>query len=1333
MSCPERMLWIQFLLPFLLMGTASGNTAPVFSLNMTRAFVAEDTPVGVAVFWMVAVDKENDPLTYSIEGQDSYYFNVNQNTGEVELAFPLDFETKEILKILIKVQDLSNAPVIQNMDVIVEDCNDNAPIFHNTPYVDTIPENQPVGSIIMYISATDLDNGGKVSVTYGIDEVIPKNSETQHLFYILTNGSLVLNGSLNYNSKSTFYQLKIRATDRGGLLNNSFIHQSTIAYVSLDIMDLPDLDPKFINEPYVVSISENIALNTPILSVYAIDGDKGIDDQILYYIKNASVPGLLGINSITGEIYVSGVIDREALVQENEQILLEVVAQEKELNVQKENATSSTIVTIRVTDMNDNKPEFYNCEMPDCDFNSLPTTINFVGEVEEHSSVRVPVANLTITAHDPDKDQNGAFELYLQGPDANYFSVSPSRVLNTGQVQVLIRDSAAVDYEKVDKMSVEIVANDTGYPQNCCSSAFVLIHIIDINDHRPEFSQTTYKLEVLESCANGTSMGIITATDLDSGKLGEITYELLPESIRDNFQVNTVTGEITVVDGSLLDRERRSLYYATLQAQDGMNATGTTLLEITVLDINDEIPKATGLYNVFVNENTDDISIQIEAFDADEPNTNNSRIQFRLLPGDASGNFTINITTGLITSLAPLDREAIDEAERGRIVLTVELYDLGIPSLSSYVNVTINVEDLNDNGPVFNLSEYHFFVNESTKGAKIGSLQVSDRDQTEVNNRVSFRISQGGSGNFLIRAYQEGTGQYRGELSLDPELELDYEKQKNFTLIIEAQDNGLQGVSHTASATAIIQVLDLNDEPPYVEPSSLGDLYLVENRTVGQERLTTLKAMDPDTVHSLEFQELSVQCFKSGNDVGSICYDWLWLAPSGELFVNRTEDVDYELCDLMVMLLRVEDKLTLIGDRYSQNVSLRVVIEDINDHVPEFSDIDEAFVVVPDIAPIDYQVALVKAQDKDTGVNAVLIFSIISVEFVFSDGQVRPLSNIFTIITAAEKDGYVGSVRVASSLDVSLKGQYQVTVKATDAGSPPLSSTRVLDIFAVDQSYRVSLYFLNPADKVRDQSEEIKRSLTLATKATVYVAGITAADSTKNINPRATAQSIMYVYFVYSNGTAITPLELNRIIQSNTEALSELLQLSLYIIGGSDSLGDTNKNDNLYGVIAGLACAVLLILLIMIIALICLRKSHNRKLMAVKALKMANTLSVEVAQGGGAIPGTNKYNSDGANPMLNLTLDPIIDLGFEENSSTSDTSSVNSLDDNMMDRMGGSSTILPGFQESTEAHMPTGSSKETGDREEPLAAALNNRRQKTSQEMPGPVAYNNKALDTTEL
>ena len=111
-----------------------------------------------------------------------------------------------------------------------------------------------------------------------------------------------------------------------------------------------------------------------------------------------------------------------------------------------------------------------------------------------------------------------------------------------------------------------------------------------------------------------------------------------------------------------------------------------------LLDINDNTPVVIGSYNIFVPEETGSVSVTIQAYDDDQPGTNNSRLYFSLLPSPYSHNFSVDPDTGLLRNLGPLDREVIDPALGGQIVLTVRVTDCGIPVLSTEVNVTITVE-----------------------------------------------------------------------------------------------------------------------------------------------------------------------------------------------------------------------------------------------------------------------------------------------------------------------------------------------------------------------------------------------------------------------------------------------------------------------------------------------------------------------------------------------------------------------------------------------------------------------------------------------------------------
>ncbi|KAF1617920.1 Cadherin-related family member 2, partial [Eudyptes chrysolophus] len=1229
----------------------SGNTVPFF--NMTVVYVPEDLELGQHAFQLMATDIDGDPLTYSISGPDAFYFSVDAQTGNVILRNSLDRELLPKFTIIVKVFDGKNEAVSKKLTIIVEDRNDNAPVFQYLPYETSVPENMKLNSIIYTVFANDSDTGNASKVSYSIEEVIPDSGKNHWLFYILPNGSVVLNGSLDY-ATNAFYQLKILAKDGGGLLHNVLTFQQSSTYLSLTIRDLPNLDPRFLSEPYSGSVPENCSLGTTVLTVTAVDRDTGVNDEISYSITNASVP--FAISATTGTITVSGPLDREQLP--SEEVLLEVTAREKNLDIHGKVAQTSTMVAVMVTDVNDNKPQFYRCSLPSCDF-STSAQNNFRGNIIEHSSSRLPVSNLSIVAHDPDKGINSNYELYLQGPNASAFTVSPTKIVGTGEVQLLVQDPSSVDYEISHVMVVQIIANDMGNPTDCCSTATVTIDLIDSNDHIPEFPQSTYNLSVMENSPTGTIISPnITAYDPDSGVLGQITYQLLPESIRKIFTVNAMTGAVLVQNGSLLDRETRSIYYANLQAKDGGNLVGTTVLEITVLDDNDMAPIVTGSYFISVEEGQN-VRTQIQAIDNDEPGSRNSELGFKILPGPFSNNFTINATTGEMHSKEPLDREALED-DRGQVVVTVEVYDHGMPKLHTSVNVTITVGDMNDNAPMFLNQSYEFSVFEDSPGSVVGEVEATDADRTEINSRISFLLQRGsGSSNFLIRSYPLGRGYYGGQLSVDPDMSLDYDtlQQKFFFLVVLAENTAADNMGDTANVSVVVHILDINDEPPTILPASLQDVHVSENGTQ-QGLVHTLVASDPDTNHSLVFEELAVTCFKGASSAGEVCWDWFVLAPNGSVLVNSS-DIDYELCDRVVLTLRAEDLYTKKGNRYSQNETLRILITDVNDNTPLFLPILQTFVVVPEISPVDLQVATVRATDADSGPRGAITFSIVSVVLVEDNGVSRPFENLFKVVTAPEQDSYVGSIQVASNLDGSLKGQYQVTVKAQDSETPGNTAQTMLNIFTVDQSYRVRLQFMTTVDKVQSNSEEIKAALTTVTKAGVYVAAIRSIEDTRA--SQVEAKSVMEAYFVYSNGTALDVNQLSVLIQSDPLVLAKLVNLGLAVIGPGEVVKPTRETE-LIGIIAGLAVFLLIFILIMTLVVVLTTRSYKRKLSAMKALKVATTFSPAMAQQGAGIPGTNQYNAEGANPMLNLSFDPSHDLGFHEDSSS--VASVNSLDEN---------------------------------------------------------------------
>ncbi|OWK12374.1 CDHR2 [Cervus elaphus hippelaphus] len=1124
----------------------AANTAPIFPSNMSAVSLPEDLPLGAEAFWLVARDQENDELKYGISGSYAYFFSVTSNTGEVKLASLLDYETLDWFTINIFVSDSHDNRVQKEMQVIVEDRNDNAPVFQSISFSANVSEG------------------------------------SEYLFRILPNGSIILNGSLNYNSKSSFYQLELKACDSGGQYNNQeVIRCSSSVFVSISVIDKPDLDPQFVREFYSASVAEDPPQGTSVLRVEAMDGDRGINDPVIYSISNSTRPGWFDIGKQDGVITVNSPLDREQLLEEDEEVQVQVTATETHPNIHGQEAKASIWVTLRVTDVNDHVPEFYNCSLQACAFTPNETQVNFTGYVDEHASTRIPIEDLTM-------GNNGTFLLTLGGPDVDAFSVSPQRAAGSVDVQVLVRDPSLVDYERQSVMLVQVTATDS--VSGNASVASVTIHLRDTNDHRPTFPHSTYNLSVFEHSAVGSVVtDSIQASDPDTGEGGRITYSLLPGN------------------GELLDREKQAVYYLTLQATDGGDLSSSTTLQIHVLDINDNSPVVSGSYNIFVQEEEGNVSVTIQAQDDDQPDTNNSLLHFSLLPSPYSQNFSLDPDKGILRNLGPLDREAIDPALGGRIVLTVNVSDSGEPALWTTVGVTITVEDINDNLPIFNQSRYSFSVRERDPGVQVGVVEAWDADQTEANNRISFSLSGSGANNFMVRGSVLGSGQAVGRLSLPSDVSLDYETQASFSLIVSAENTDAQG--REATAEVLVTVEDVNDVPPTLDSASLQGVRVAEN---GSQHgiLVNVVAQDTDTMSQVEVQLVNVICTKAGVDVGSLCHGWFSVLANGSVFINQSEAIDYETCDLVTLVVRAYD-----------------------------------------------------ARDDDSGNNGAILFSIFQVDFIAKDGAVIPFQGFFRISTSSEASVFTGNIELVTSLDSTLQGTYQVTVKAQDKPSEGLAQEAriTLKLFTVDQSYRVRLQFSLSKEEVGAKTDQIKAALAQATRTTVYVVDIQDIDSLV----RARGRSYLDAYFVFSNGSALTLDHLSVMIRNDQDSLTQLLQLGLVVLGSQDSL-ESESPDTLRNVTIGLGVALLLVIVIFSTIIMCTQKSYQRKLRAMKAAKEARKTAVGVMPPDSAIPGTNVYNTERANPMLNL---PAKDLGFESQSSSSDLDhiSVNSLDDNSVD------------------------------------------------------------------
>ncbi|XP_032383835.1 cadherin-related family member 2 isoform X2 [Etheostoma spectabile] len=1273
-----------------LISFTNANTSP--TINSIVRELCEDTPIGAYGFTIEATDAENDPLTYSLREPNAQYFTVESSTGRVSVSRKLDREASNVLPLGVGVSDGPNF-VERVLTVVLKDANDNRPIFQDSSYDIEIPENTPVNTLLFKAVATDADTSSASIVRYNIDEVTPNDGFS--LFSIVpTTGEVRLNGSLNFTALSTFYRLKINATDGGGQCyfdeTNYF---SSIAFSFVTVVDVPDLDPVFVGTPYVGNVEENSFEGESVFKVTAIDRDTGINDAMIYSIENSTVDHLFEISATEGDITVLSHIDRELI---GDTVSLTVKATESKENIHGVFAHTTTTVQINIIDINDNWPEFYKCGL------SCVKESHFTGEVVEHSLSSVSF-NMTVK----DLDKTSKTKLTLEGEDKDVFSVEPQFTISDSIVQFLVKQPQQLDFEKKQQMILQVIATDE--ETNDHSTATVTINIKDANDNSPKFQQDTYKLAVAEHSPVGEVLGTITAEDPDTMDQGNITYKLLPESILLYFDVEPHTGTIFVKNSTLLDREVRSLYSATLQARDTDDKPGTTVLEITVTDINDHAPVINrDYYQEFVKEGGE-LELKIEATDADDSETENSKIVFGIDPSRYSDNFTIDPNTGVLRNKDELDREALDPKLKGRIELNVTATDKGSPPLSTMVTVIIIVEDVNDNTPQFEASKYKFAVKEGELGAFVGSVQAEDLDQTAEFNRISFRIIEGSFGSFIIRTYAEERG-YRGNITVDPDIELDYESaRKQFHLRVEATDLEQK----MAVVMVEVDVLDVNDERPEFKPTA--PVTVKENTTISGP-VGHFTAQDKDGNHSLEYELESVKCRCNGSLTPC---SWFILDPTGDVRVNPEQTTDYEKCDQVLIEAQVVDQYTEKGENNSVTTGQMVInIADINDNAPEFIFSDSVFVVVSESASKGTSVAGVTATDRDSGTNRQIDFKVTAVQFKDNNNQVIDMKMLFDVVTTQQNDFYVGIIQTSETLDTSLKGKYLVTVIAKDTGD--LSTSTVLEIFAVDDSYKVELEFTRSQAFVEENLNEIIRALMTATKAAVEIAAIR-SDTSEAF--RASEKTIIVAYFVFSNGTALTSNEVEKMISDPQHSLV-LIELGLADIGKAPLIEP--ETDPVRYILLGMVAGLVIVLAVLTTSLMCTRRNYRRKLKAAKAMNSASMVTSDNQKSGPVVPGTNKYTMEGANPVLNLNIDTTLVLDMDEDSSDVDKVSLDSLDDNHHMTMSEKDRSMMIEEEEAEydSRLP--------EYIEPLGAALAQRGQKKGSDN-APVGFNNPAFNTTDL
>lgn len=253
-------------------------------------------------------------------------------------------------------------------------------------------------------------------------------------------------------------------------------------------------------------------------------------------------------------------------------------------------------------------------------------------------------------------------------------------------------------------------------------------------------------------------------------------------------------------------------------------------VNITINDVNDNAPEFdSASVKISVPENTEINTTIYAAHARDADSSSNGVIVYRLF-NDPSGMFRIDERLGAVLLVKKLDFEST-----AKYTLTIQAQDKGTPPLRS-ANLTLNVEvqDVNDNSPTFEKSEYSVNVPESL-AVNSQFIQVTAFDLDTGNNaRITYRIEEDAPDNVF--------GIFPNSGSLYLKKSLDRELRDRYTLTVTAMDNGMPPAS--AHTVVRVNVLDANDN----DPSFSHEVYhfkIEENLSKGSV-VGVVLATDPD-------------------------------------------------------------------------------------------------------------------------------------------------------------------------------------------------------------------------------------------------------------------------------------------------------------------------------------------------------------------------------------------------------------------------------------------------------------------------------------------------------
>ncbi|XP_004642363.1 protocadherin-17 [Octodon degus] len=522
------------------------DNAPSFPSDQIEMDISENAAPGTRFPLTSAHDPdagENGLRTYLLTRDDHGLFALDVKSRGDGTKFPelviqkaLDREQQNHHTLVLTALDGGEPPrsATVQINVKVIDSNDNSPVFEAPSYLVELPENAPLGTVVIDLNATDADEGPNGEVLYSFSSYVP--DRVRELFSIDPKTGLIrVKGNLDYEENGML-EIDVQARDLGP--NPIPAH----CKVTVKLIDRNDNAPSigFVSVRQG-ALSEAAPPGTVIALVRVTDRDAGKNGQLQCRVLGGGGPGGGGGGGGLGgpggsvpfkleenyDNFYTVVTDRPLDRETQDEYNVTIVARDG--GSPPLNSTKS--FAVKILDENDNPPRF--------------TKGLYVLQVHENN---IPGEYLgSVLAQDPDLGQNGTVSYSILPSHIGdvsiytYVSVNPTN----GAIYAL----RSFNYEQTKAFEFKVLAKDSGAPAHLESNATVRVTVLDVNDNAPvivlpTLQNDTAELQVPRNAGLGYLVSTVRALDSDFGESGRLTYEIVDGNDDQLFSIDPSSGEI---------------------------------------------------------------------------------------------------------------------------------------------------------------------------------------------------------------------------------------------------------------------------------------------------------------------------------------------------------------------------------------------------------------------------------------------------------------------------------------------------------------------------------------------------------------------------------------------------------------------------------------------------------------------------------------------------------------------------------------------------------------------------------------------------------------------